>query len=284
MEDCKEVERNDCFREARDLEYFRIPFAAAQSLGSTWSALQYISLPLTDLLGQQPTQRPLLLQNGQTTKLAAHQATRLLPEDPQRLHFYTWGPQQPPLGPPWAPQWGTSKPWETQATSKQCNHFRQGGATATQLSRVLNRSVTAPLWKGKVPPQCKYNSSAPRGILVIGSSGIPQSHTIQQTSHGKEKSQEGGWLQVGEKEQQTEEKADFIGFFLGRDELSRRLGIGGILWPDLGANSGISGILFLGPGLAWSQVKDKMFFPCPLDPIDCLSYHRKLPTRWSENP
>lgn len=27
-----------------------------------------------------------------------------------------------------------------------------------------------------------------------------------------------------------------------------RLGIGGILWPNFGANSGISGILSLGPG------------------------------------
>lgn len=53
---------------------------------------------------------------------------------------------------------------------------------------------------------------------------------------------------MGEKEQQTERKANFIGFFLGRGELSRRLGIGGILWPDFGANSRIGGILFLGPG------------------------------------
>lgn len=35
MEDFKKVARNDYFRETRDLEYFRIPLAAAQSLGST---------------------------------------------------------------------------------------------------------------------------------------------------------------------------------------------------------------------------------------------------------
>lgn len=136
----------------------------------------------TDRPGQQPD-----------SEVGLHKATRILPEDPQRLHFYTWVPQQPLLGPPWAPL----KPREARATSKQCSHFQQGGATATQLSRV---NVTA--LQGKTSstevfqlhsgrgrfPQCKNNSSAPRGILVIGSPGTPQSHTTQQTSHGKEKS------------------------------------------------------------------------------------------------
>lgn len=276
MEDFKKVARNDYFRETRDLEYFRIPLAAAQSLGSTWSALQYISLTL----GQQPD-----------SEVGLHKATRLLPEDPQRLHFYTWVPQQPLLGPPWAPL----KPWEARATFKQCSHFQQGGATATQLSRV---NVTA--LRGKTSstevfqlhsgrgrsPQCKNNSSAPRVFLVIGSPGTPQSHTTQQPHMGKKNPRWGGWLTPGGWEGTANWAESKLYRFLSGGGVSFPGGLGlvGFCGPILGQTQGLVGFFFLALVLAWSQVKDRVFFPCPLNPIDCLSYHRKLPSRRSETP
>jgi hypothetical protein len=43
---------------------------------------------------------------------------------------------------------------------------------------------------------------------------------------------------------------------------------------------GLVVLFFLALVLAWGQVKIRVFFSWPLDPIDCLSYHRNLHSRW----
>ena len=65
---------------------------------------------------------------------------------------------------------------------------------------------------------CKCYSSEGKGFLAVGRQGLSQSHTAQQTSHKSfiEKTQEGGCLCSGEKQQRTEWRQAYIGSFGGR--------------------------------------------------------------------
>ena len=88
-----------------------------------------------------------------------------------------------------------------------------------------------------------------------GSQGIPQSHTAQQTSHGTfywEENPPEGWLPLlrGEATENLAEDRVYMGFLWGQS-LPGWPGIGGIMWSDFRASSGIGGIFFpVGWGLA----------------------------------
>lgn len=80
-------------------------------------------------------------------------------------------------------------------------------------------------------------------------SGCTTNHT--QEIHWEGKSQDRGCLCLGENQQTAEQKMGLCKDFGDRGNFPGWPGVGGIMWPDLGASSGIGGIFFLcraGPG------------------------------------
>lgn len=65
---------------------------------------------------------------------------------------------------------------------------------------------------------CKHYSSEAKGIVAVGSQGISQNHTGQQTSHKiywEKHKRKGGCLCLAEKQQRTEWEGGYKGFLGG---------------------------------------------------------------------
>jgi hypothetical protein len=87
-------------------------------------------------------------------------------------------------------------------------------------------------------PHCNYNcyKSEEKNILAIGSQGIPQSHTTQQTSHDRfiRKSHESVAPSTEDRSSKELSRSRFYIRFCGRWNLPGWPGIDGILQSDLG--------------------------------------------------
>lgn len=84
------------------------------------------------------------------------------------------------------------------------------------------------------------------GIVTVWSPRIPKSHASLQTSHKKLIGRERPRTEAAsaEKQQRAEQRLGLCKDFGGRSNFPGWPGVGGIMWPVLGASSGIGGIFF----------------------------------------